>query len=221
MNDEQLPATIEEKAGVLGVEKRTKAIQDLMTKYKLSEVEINYWLSYLPPEVILDDTDRFQIETDRFLHEVIQLPVESLAKAQDHGEYAIDPLTGKLERFFTCPECNTKGFQSKILTGGVELNKFNRLNELCDECMRKSFVDLRADIQITRAELRDLMNRETELLFLRTQICPVCHKHYTPKYKTKEEAPEETIWREQHISGICSQACWDKIFPDKKGVSSE
>jgi len=46
--------------------------------------------------------------------------------------------------------------------------------------------------------------------------CPVCGREYKPKYKRKEDAPEGTIWREQHLSGICSEKCWRKMV---KGVS--
>ncbi|MCL5252876.1 MAG: hypothetical protein M1351_02150 [Candidatus Thermoplasmatota archaeon] len=41
--------------------------------------------------------------------------------------------------------------------------------------------------------------------------CPVCGKTYRPKYSKKEEAPEGSIGREQHMSGICSDECWDKM----------
>lgn len=40
--------------------------------------------------------------------------------------------------------------------------------------------------------------------------CPVCDKIYKLKYGRKEDAPEGSIWREQHLSGICSDKCWDK-----------
>ncbi len=41
--------------------------------------------------------------------------------------------------------------------------------------------------------------------------CPCCRRMYRPKYRSKEEAPEGSIYREQHLSGICSDACWDAM----------
>ena len=38
--------------------------------------------------------------------------------------------------------------------------------------------------------------------------CPFCGRVYKPKYERKEDSPEGSIWREQHISGICSEKCW-------------
>ena len=40
--------------------------------------------------------------------------------------------------------------------------------------------------------------------------CPVCFKVYMPTYKRGEGGKVE---REQWISGICSQECWDNAFP--------
>ena len=48
--------------------------------------------------------------------------------------------------------------------------------------------------------------------------CPFCKTLYMPKYKTLAEAEAAdpcSIFTEQHISGICSDKCWDTIFkPD-------
>lgn len=44
-----------------------------------------------------------------------------------------------------------------------------------------------------------------------TKICPVCGRRYRPMFERVEDAPEGTIWKEQHITGICSDGCWDKI----------
>lgn len=42
--------------------------------------------------------------------------------------------------------------------------------------------------------------------------CPNCKQSYKPEYERKEDAPEGTIYREQFISGICSDKCWDEYF---------
>lgn len=42
--------------------------------------------------------------------------------------------------------------------------------------------------------------------------CPNCENWYVPKYNTKEEAPKGTIYREQYITGICSNLCWDEFL---------
>ena len=42
--------------------------------------------------------------------------------------------------------------------------------------------------------------------------CPSCQTLYMPKYKTLAEAQAadpRSIFAEQHISGICSDKCWD------------
>lgn len=61
-------------------------------------------------------------------------------------------------------------------------------------------------------------------------ICPVCGSHYTPQLeartspgfleavrftglKLQEAFPDvPSIWREQLISGICSDDCWDNFL---------
>ena len=40
--------------------------------------------------------------------------------------------------------------------------------------------------------------------------CPVCFKVYMPTYLRGEG---DKVAREQWISGICSQECWDNTFP--------
>ena len=40
--------------------------------------------------------------------------------------------------------------------------------------------------------------------------CPVCFKVYVPTYLRGEG---DKVAREQWISGICSQECWDNLFP--------
>jgi len=55
-----------------------------------------------------------------------------------------------------------------------------------------------------------------------SKICPVCKEQYTPvlgerdRRLIQEQFPNAEPWeREQLLSGICSQACWDKAFgPD-------
>lgn len=48
--------------------------------------------------------------------------------------------------------------------------------------------------------------------------CPFCKTVYAPKYKTLEEAKTiepGSIFVEQHMSGCCSDKCWDAAFkPD-------
>jgi len=51
-------------------------------------------------------------------------------------------------------------------------------------------------------------------------ICPACGKEYTPILKRKkpwlsiqDEFPNAPSWqREQLLSGICSDKCWDKFL---------
>lgn len=45
--------------------------------------------------------------------------------------------------------------------------------------------------------------------------CPNCGKEYTPdkKYGDKTSSP---IQREQHITGICSDKCWDDFLGGSK-----
>ncbi len=44
-------------------------------------------------------------------------------------------------------------------------------------------------------------------------FCRKCECHYTPKYATlaaAKKANDELIFEEQHLSGLCSDECWDK-----------
>jgi len=43
--------------------------------------------------------------------------------------------------------------------------------------------------------------------------CPNCRKRYDPEYLSKAAAPEGSILKEQHITGICSTECWDQWLP--------
>jgi len=46
-----------------------------------------------------------------------------------------------------------------------------------------------------------------------TNWCFNCKKHYVVTYPTLEACPLTDLpAREQHISGLCSQECWDKVF---------
>ena len=49
----------------------------------------------------------------------------------------------------------------------------------------------------------------------RTHQCPFCAQAYKPRYPSKEMAfmTSDMEAREQYISGCCSDACWDAIFP--------
>lgn len=47
----------------------------------------------------------------------------------------------------------------------------------------------------------------------RRHVCPVCGGSYRPEYADKADAPEGTIGREQHLSGVCSDECWDGLVP--------
>lgn len=40
--------------------------------------------------------------------------------------------------------------------------------------------------------------------------CPKCGKIYKPDFLDKDQGTPEQ--REQHISGVCSQKCWDEMF---------
>ena len=53
------------------------------------------------------------------------------------------------------------------------------------------------------------------------KICPHCYKAYAPKFPDKTAAREAHLILgtgtlmdvEQWISGMCSQKCWDELFP--------
>lgn len=50
-----------------------------------------------------------------------------------------------------------------------------------------------------------------------TKHCIVCDKDYQPDYPSKEAAQNGTaMQREQWISGVCSDICWDKMFPPEE-----
>jgi hypothetical protein len=47
--------------------------------------------------------------------------------------------------------------------------------------------------------------------------CPHCKTTFTPKYKTHAEAQAAepgSIYVEQHMSGFCSDSCWNSLMPD-------
>ena len=47
--------------------------------------------------------------------------------------------------------------------------------------------------------------------------CPHCKTTFTPKYKTHAEAQAAepgSIYVEQHMSGFCSDTCWNALMPD-------
>ena len=47
------------------------------------------------------------------------------------------------------------------------------------------------------------------------KVCIKCKQSYTPKYASLQEAQAKeepgSIYAEQHISGICSDECWDAL----------
>jgi len=43
------------------------------------------------------------------------------------------------------------------------------------------------------------------------KTCPNCGKVYEPDY-TYEGAKNGTIYKEQHLTGICSDKCWDEYL---------
>lgn len=44
------------------------------------------------------------------------------------------------------------------------------------------------------------------------QWCPGCNRIYNPTYPDLDSCPpEDKVSREQHISGVCSQQCWDEV----------
>ena len=45
-----------------------------------------------------------------------------------------------------------------------------------------------------------------------THICPYCGESYEPKYDNPEDAPPRSIGKEQHMTGICSDDCWDAFL---------
>jgi hypothetical protein len=53
--------------------------------------------------------------------------------------------------------------------------------------------------------------------------CIVCKQHYTPRYQTKAQAfaTDDLEGREQHLSGICSNVCWDTLFPPENEESED
>jgi hypothetical protein len=44
------------------------------------------------------------------------------------------------------------------------------------------------------------------------QWCSVCLRLYPLAFPSIEVSPDK-VTREQHLSGICSQKCWDTLFP--------
>lgn len=45
-------------------------------------------------------------------------------------------------------------------------------------------------------------------------ICPNCEKEYEPIFETKEKAKEkgDKVAVEQHLTGTCSNDCWEDQF---------
>lgn len=41
-----------------------------------------------------------------------------------------------------------------------------------------------------------------------THVCPNCLSPYQPDVADPTDAPDQSIAREQHLSGICSNQCW-------------
>lgn len=60
-----------------------------------------------------------------------------------------------------------------------------------------------------RKKARNAINKEDITLF-----CPNCLKHYVPMFPTKQDAMThgKPMHREQWISGICSDECWDEYL---------
>ncbi len=48
--------------------------------------------------------------------------------------------------------------------------------------------------------------------------CPNCGNTYRMKYRSKEDAPVGSIWCEQHITGVCSDKCWDEFLGVKQRI---
>ena len=50
----------------------------------------------------------------------------------------------------------------------------------------------------------------------RTKQCPICTKTYEARHATKDEAfvTHDMESREQWLSGICSNKCFDEAVPD-------
>lgn len=40
--------------------------------------------------------------------------------------------------------------------------------------------------------------------------CPNCGHEYEPEYDNPDDAPMGSIYREQHMTGLCSDECWDE-----------
>ena len=47
--------------------------------------------------------------------------------------------------------------------------------------------------------------------YMTNKTCPNCKKNYVPDY-SYDDAKDGTIFKEQHISGICSDGCWDEFL---------
>lgn len=49
-------------------------------------------------------------------------------------------------------------------------------------------------------------------------LCLICRRAYIPVHATREEAmaTQDLVSREQWISGVCSQGCWDSILPPEE-----
>lgn len=42
--------------------------------------------------------------------------------------------------------------------------------------------------------------------------CPNCQEKYVAEYADPDDAPPQSIGREQHMSGICSDECWNEYL---------
>ena len=70
-------------------------------------------------------------------------------------------------------------------------------------------------------EIRGAMGPTAHFVVEQTKICPVCNMEYTPVLTRpftdhrciQDIFPDAPNWqREQLLSGICSQKCWDECF---------
>ena len=55
------------------------------------------------------------------------------------------------------------------------------------------------------------MGKKSRRTRTKMHTCPKCNQAYKPKYPNKKaaQAANENTFIEQHMSGICSDKCWD------------
>lgn len=53
-------------------------------------------------------------------------------------------------------------------------------------------------------------NKHTKVCPQCTKVCPQCKKEFTPNFDDPNAG--SPMDKEQHITGLCSDVCWDKFI---------